>query len=175
MAITATRNAIITKTAQGQFYTGLKARKPSLDVGQFTGSDSLTASSKDFGWFGSPPFPREWNGPRQHVALRDYTDTLATRKWELTLDVNRDLIEDDQTGDAQLPKLSAALSAMAQEHLVKRWTEVLDAANAGTIDTAWDGQFFFDTDHSFGSSGTIDNDFTSAAATGKSLTVRRVF
>jgi phage major head subunit gpT-like protein len=34
----------------------------------------------------------------------------------------------------------------------------------------WDGQYFFDTDHSFGDSGTQSNDLTSAAATGTAPT-----
>lgn len=166
MSLTASQNSIITKTAKGQFYTSLMAGRPSIDVGQFTSTDSLTASSKDFGWFGAPPMPREWVGPRHHVALRDYTETLAPRKWELTMGVNRELIEDDQTMQAQLPRISAALSQNAQEHVVQRWTQVLEAGTGSTIDTAWDGQFYFDTDHSFGNSGTVDNDKTSAAATG---------
>lgn len=166
MALTATQNSTITKDAKGSFYTALSARKPSIPVGQFVSAETVDASSKDFGWFGMPAFPREWNGPRAHKALRSYTDNLVPKKWEITLDVNRELVEDDQTMQAQLPRISAALAERAQEHLVKRFTEVLEAGTAGTIDTSWDGQFFFDDDHSFGNSGTVDNDFTSAAATG---------
>ena len=165
MGLTATQNAIITKTAQGAFYSGLDARKPSIPVGQFVSTDSLTASSKDFGWFGSPPFPREWVGPRHHRKLRAYTDTLTPKKWELTLDVNRELVEDDQTMQAQLPRIGAALAERAQEHVVKRFTEVLAAGTGSTVDTSWDGQFYFDTDHSFGNSGTVNNDLTHTVVT----------
>lgn len=165
MSLTATQNAIITKNAKGAFYTALSARKPSLPVGRFISAETVDASSKDFGWFGMPSFPREWNGPRAHKALRSYTDNLIPKKWELTLDVNRELVEDDQTMQAQLPRISAALSERAQEHLVKRFTEVVEAGKAGTIDTAWDGQFFYDTDHSFGNSGTVNNDLTATIAT----------
>jgi phage major head subunit gpT-like protein len=41
----------------------------------------------------------------------------------------------------------------------------------GESTTCFDGQFFFDTDHSWGDSGTQSNDLTSAAATGTTPTV----
>lgn len=168
MALTATKNATITKDAKGAFYTALSARKPSIPVGQFISAETVDASSKDFGWFGMPSFPREWNGPRAHKAIVSYTDNLVPKKWENTLDVNRELVEDDQTMQAQLPRIGAALAERNQEHLVKRFTEVLEAGTGTTIDNSWDGAStsFFSSTHSFHNSGTVDNSFTSAAATG---------
>jgi len=166
MALTATQNTIIRRTAEGAFYTSLAARKPSIDIGALISTDSSTGSSKDYGWWGMPSLPREWVGPRQHKALRSYTDNLIPKRWEITVDVDRSTLEDDQTMQLSLGQVGAALAERAQEHVIKRFTEVMEAGNAGSIDTSWDGQFYFDTDHSFGNSGTVDNDLTGAAATG---------
>ena len=166
MALTATQNTIIRRTAEGAFYTSLAARKPSIDIGGLVSADSSSASSKDYGWWGMPALPREWVGPRQHKALRSYTDNLIPKRWEVTLDVDRTTLEDDQTMQLSLGQIGAALAERAQEHVIKRFTEVLEASNATTIATAWDGNAFFHTAHSFGNSGSVDNDLTGAAATG---------
>jgi len=163
MSITTTNSAILRKTATGAFYTSLAARAANLNIARFLSVDSTTAINKDYGWYGALPLPREWTGARNHVALKSYTDTITPKKWELTIDVDAETMEDDQTG--QLSNVAGALGVKAAEHMAKRFTEVLEAGVAGSIDTAYDGQFFFDGDHA--ESGTNqDNDFTSAAATG---------
>ena len=80
---------------------------------------------------------------------------LKNKLWESSLHIKRQDIEDDEWGayDIAMPELADE----AAYHPDELWLSALEAADA-TL--AWDGQYFFDTDHSWGESGTQDNDLT---------------
>lgn len=162
MALTATQNSIIRKTAEGAFIDSWGGLKMAVDMSRFITRFNTTTKSVDFGWFGDVPKPVEWTSARTHTALNAYTDTLTPKKWDLTVDFDVDTFEDDQTGTAA--ERARSLAAQAADHINYRATQLIVAGVAGTIDTSYDGQFFFDDDHAE-SGASQDNDFTSAATT----------
>jgi phage major head subunit gpT-like protein len=112
-------------------------------------------SKEDYKWLGQLPMPVEWRGERRTQALRDFGQTIVNRHWESTLQVDRDDFEDDQTG--QLALRAAELGRRFALHPDKL---VVDLIEAGEASLAYDGQFFFDTDHVEGDSGSQSNNLS---------------
>lgn len=98
-----------------------------------------------YGWLGQVPGMREWIGPRvvKNLALHDWT--IKNRKFENTIGVSRDDIEDDRYGI--LAPLLAEMGMAAAEHPDTLIFELLK--NSFTT-ACYDGQNFFDTDHPVG-------------------------
>ncbi len=107
---------------------------------------------------GNAPALREWVGGRLAKSLSEQTMTLANKPYEATLNVYRSDLSRDKTG--QLEVKIGNLAERAAEHDEKLLSTLIEAGTAGTIATAYDGQFFFDTDHSVNQSGTLDNDIS---------------
>lgn len=95
-----------------------------------------------YAWFGTVPRMREWIGERQLSSLTPTNYAITNKDWESTIEVDRNMIEDDRLGQVR-PRISQlALEAVrSQEQLV------VDQLEAGNTGLAYDGQFFFDTDH----------------------------
>lgn len=125
-------------------------------------------STNVYAWLARVPALREWVGPRviQNLTTRSYT--LDNKKYELTLGVKRDVIEDDQY-DTYGPWIDMA-GYEARKWPDKRVATVLQAGTAATEGLCFDGQFFFDTDHPVdlydSSKGTQSN----YSSSGKALT-----
>jgi phage major head subunit gpT-like protein len=88
---------------------------------------------------------REWLGDRviQNLAASDYT--IKNKKFENTIGVDRDEIEDDSFG-VYTPMI-AQLGNDAKTHPD---TLIFDLLKNGFSNTCFDGQYFFDTDHPVG-------------------------
>lgn len=118
----------------------------------------VPSSSLDekYGWLGNVPGMREWVGPRDFQQIRAANYTLANKHWESSLEIQRTTIDDDRTG-----LIRPALGELADEAMYHP-DELLfeNVVNLGESQVCFDGQYFFDTDHSWGESGTQDNDLT---------------
>lgn len=115
-----------------------------------------TTKQNEYGWLKNIPGIREWIGDRHVNALADNGYTLKNKKWEDTIAVKGDDINDDQVG------LYKPVFQMLGDE-VARFSDVLTYATlkAGLTSTCYDGQYFFDTDHPYvkadGSTGTQSN------------------
>ena len=108
-------------------------------------------AAETYAWLGDMPRMREWVGDRVIKQLGAHDYTIRNRKFELSVEVRREAIEDDQTGIyAPLFQEMGRAAAAHPDELVfgalKRGFEVL----------CYDGQNFFDTDHPVGG-GTVSN------------------
>jgi len=98
---------------------------------------------------GMSPMMREWIGGRDAKKLRESDYQIRNKIFEATLEIMVDDLRRDKTG--QLDVRISELIRRAQGHWAKLLSDLLLVA--GSTD-CWDGQYFFDTDHSFGDSGT---------------------
>lgn len=120
--------------------------------------------SSTYAWMERLPRFREWIGERvvRNLVARAYT--LPNKDWELTVEVARNDIEDDNLG-----VFAPMLDEMGQS--AKKWPDDVMAAviQAGVAQLAYDGQGFFDTDHPIdmdnSGSGTYANRYTSTPLT----------
>ena len=118
-------------------------------------------ADEKYGWIGGMPGVKEFLGERKFEQLRAANYTLANKHWESSLLISKNNLADDRMG--MYGPLLSNLGSEAAYHPDSLW---FDALVAGETELCFDGQYFFDTDHSWGDSGTQDNDLTGAAATG---------
>lgn len=128
-----------------------RAFKTAFQAG-FTGAPSLwqrvatrvpsSTSVEDYGWLGQIPGMREWIGDRQINNLGQYDYSIKNKKFESTVGVDRDKIDDDQYGI--YTPLMQMLGQNAAEHPD---ILVFSLLAAGFTTFCYDKQYFFDTDH----------------------------
>lgn len=110
-----------------------------------------TTKTETYAWLGQFPRLREWIGDRQVKNLSQGTYSITNKKFESTIAVKRDDIEDDQYGVyAPLFQEMGFAAATHPDELV------FALLAAGFASKCYDGQFFFDTDHPVGE-GTVSN------------------
>lgn len=111
-----------------------------------------TSSEEVYGWLGDIPKLREWIGDRQVKALAAKGYTIKNRKFEGTIGVSRDDIEDDKLG-LYGPRIEM-LGQSAAQHPDEILFELINAAFSTNC---FDGQFFFDNDHPVGSGASAQS------------------
>jgi phage major head subunit gpT-like protein len=116
--------------------------------------NSKNASEK-YAWLGAVPGLREFKDERRPGSLTGYSYEISNKKFESTLDVDRDHIEDDRTGEIMLAV--TGLATKAAQHYTRL---ICDVFKLGFTTAIFDGQNFFSASHSTGSNylGTDDLD-----------------
>lgn len=109
-------------------------------------------ASETYKWLGQVPTMRLWKGGRQAKGLRDNGFTVWNDEYESTLEVEVKHLRRDKTGQ---------IRARLGEHVQRaqtHWASLLSTLILnGASGVCYDGQYFFDTDHSEGDSGTQSN------------------
>ena len=113
-------------------------------------------ADEEYGMLGSVPGIREWVGDRVFNELRGAKFTVENKEWENSVRIKRTDIEDDRLG-----LYGPVLEQMGLEAATHPDELIFETLIAGGESAAcFDGQYFFDTDHSWGDSGTQSNDLT---------------
>lgn len=108
--------------------------------------------SETYKWLGNAPAMRQWVGGRQAKGFRENGLTITNLHYEATMDVLVRELRRDKTG--QVMVRINEMADRAQSH----WASLMSTLIAnGATTTCYDGQYFFDTDHSEGSSGSLSN------------------
>ena len=119
-------------------------------VSNLFGSDQ---ASEQYPFLGQNPRMREWLGGRQAKGLRSSSLTITNKHYEATLAIRLRDLRRDKTG-----QLQARINEFADEGDA-HWGNLVSTLIQNAAATAcYDGQFYFDTDHIEGDSGTQDND-----------------
>lgn len=119
-----------------------------------------TKSKEVYDWLGATPGLREWKDERQAKALLEHGFEVTNKDYEATISVNKNAMDDDQYG--QIKIRVNGMGVAAKKGYDKFYVTTLEA---GTTSLGYDGQYFFDTDHAEGISGSQSNYFTSKALT----------
>ncbi|MCL5105531.1 MAG: Mu-like prophage major head subunit gpT family protein [Armatimonadetes bacterium] len=115
------------------------------------------SDEEDYPWLGAVPTVREFKDERMPLGLLEHNYTIRNKTWESSIAVERAAIEDDKFGQIKLRVQS--LAREAKRHVDEL---VFTLLKNGFAATCYDGQYFFDTDHAEGDSGTQSNKGTSA-------------
>lgn len=109
------------------------------------------SSQNDYKWLSAFPKMRKWIGDKQIKNLAAFSYTIVNDDWEVTIEVDRNHIEDDTLGiygpQAQMAGFSAA---QLPDEIV---FALLDGAFSNQC---YDGKAFFADDHPVGT-GSVDN------------------
>lgn len=101
-----------------------------------------TGKSTTYGWLGGFPVFREWVGERQFKDMQTHAYTVVNKKFESSVSVPRDDIEDDEVG--VYAPMFEEMGQAAAEHPDRM---VFGLLQQGFDELCYDGQSFFDTDH----------------------------
>ncbi len=120
-----------------------------------------TSDGETYKWLGTVPRMREWGTGRLAKGLRTESYSIENLKYESTIEVDRDEIADDQTGQIRIRVGELAQRAAThKDYLIAQL--LINGATSGY--TSYDGTTFFSSAHASGSSGAQANDLTFAAA-----------
>ncbi|PLX49122.1 MAG: hypothetical protein C0613_08345 [Desulfobulbaceae bacterium] len=154
MIINSGNLAILFKAFNAAFQRGFGGVSPLWDkVATMVPS---TTGSEEYGWLGDIPGMREWIGDRHIHNLKGHDYAIKNKKFELTVGVPRDKVEDDQYG--VYSPMMEMLGQSANQHPDEL---VFALLAAGFATECYDGQYFFDTDHPViqadGTEGSVSN------------------
>jgi len=116
--------------------------------------------SEKYVWLGTAPQLREWVGGRQPKTLREINYTIPNKEFEATLEIPIDWIRRDKTGLIMM-RVNQLIES-ARNHDAELLSTLINAADSALC---YDGQYFFDTDHAEGNSGTQSNKISVDIAT----------
>lgn len=139
----------------GEFYAALEQDMGNSYVPAITNIFESNQESETYKWLGMAPAMREWVGGRQAKGFRENGITITNKTFEATMEVLLDEIRRDKTGQVMVRVREMAQRTNA--HWAKLVSTLLIAAESAVC---YDGQYFFDTDHSEGDSGTQSNDIS---------------
>ncbi|MCH8251063.1 MAG: Mu-like prophage major head subunit gpT family protein [Planctomycetes bacterium] len=119
-----------------------------------------TSDSESYKWLGSIPRMREFGTGRVAKGVRTESYSVENLKYESTLEVDRDEVSDDQTG--QIRVRIAEMAQRAATHKDFLTSQLLANGDSAGFNS-YDGVPFFSTLHVSGSSGSQSNKLTSTA------------
>jgi phage major head subunit gpT-like protein len=140
MIITATALAALRTGFKTEFQTGFSG--VTSEWGKLATKVNSTTKLETYGWLGDFPSMREWIGDRVIKSLSERTYDIVNRKFEDTVGVKRDDIEDDTLGI--YGPMFQGLGQSAAENADRL---IFNLLAAGFTTPCHDGQNFFDADH----------------------------
>jgi len=158
MAVIST--GLLTKGLRSEFFNKFEAVKAFyLDLATRIQS---TSDSETYKWLGTVPKMREWGNGRLAKGLRTESYSVENLKYESTIEVDRDELADDQTGQIRVRiGEMAQRAATHKDYLLAQL--LINGATAGY--NSYDGLTFFNDAHVSGNSGNQDNTLTYDATT----------
>lgn len=139
----------------GRYYRTLAQSTGAAWVPQISNFFESDQALETYAWLGQSPAYREWVGGRNAKKLSESAFQIHNRHFEATLDILKKDLRRDKSGQAM-----ARIDELARRD-ASHWASLLSTLiAAGAATACYDGQYFFDTDHSEGSSGTQSNDLT---------------
>lgn len=114
-----------------------------------------TLPTETYGWLGQVPAVRQWTDERIPKGLSEFSYSIKNLKWETSIRVDREVLEDEQYGQVKL-RVSQMPGAVARHQNIL----VFNALANGFTNVCYDGSNFFDTTHAENNSGTQINKFT---------------
>jgi phage major head subunit gpT-like protein len=150
-------SALATKGYIGSFYKALEdemAGSWATKLGVVIPSNQETETYR---WLGQTPQLREWLNHRHLKAPPKYSHTITNATYEASFPVDSEDFRFDKSGQIQL-RISE-LAKRASQHWEKIVTDLITADGL-----CYDGQNFFDTDHSAGgdNTSTYKNELTAS-------------
>lgn len=139
----------------GMYYEALAADPGMAWLDAVSNYFNSDQASEDYAWIGMPPALREWVGSRQAKGFNDASLTIINKHYEATMDIKLKDLRRDKTG--QIQARIAEFVQRGSSHFASLVSTLIANGETGVC---YDGQYFFDTDHSEGDSGTQDNDIT---------------
>lgn len=149
----ADQSVLSSRAIIGMYYAQLETTTGAAWINLVSNLFNSDQSSETYPFLGQSPAMREWLGGRQAKALSGNSVTIINKHYEATLAIAVKDMRRDKTSQIQ----SRIQEFVDQD--MRHWGSLLsDFILAAPSTTCYDGQYFFDTDHSEGDSGSQSND-----------------
>lgn len=112
-------------------------------------------ATETYAWLGMVPKMREWAGQRNAKQLHESTFSISNKDHEATLEIHTRELRRDASGQIRI-----RIAELARRALSYPASLLTTLMINGESQTCYDGQYFFDTDHSEGDSGSQSNDLS---------------
>ncbi len=119
-----------------------------------------TSDSETYRWLGTVPRMRQWGNGRLARGMRTESYSVENLKYEATIEVDRDEIADDQTGQIRIRIGEMAQQAATHKDFLLSQL-LINGSTTGF--NSYDNVTFFNNTHVSGTSGSQDNDLTTTA------------
>ena len=149
------QSLLSSRAIMGMYFARLEADPGMGWIDGISNQFASDQASETYNFLGQSPAMRLWVGGRQAKGFTGNGLTIVNNHYEGTIEVAKRDVRRDKT--AQLMARIQEFADRAQTH----WASLLSTALLNAPSTVcYDGQYFFDTDHSEGDSGVQDNDIT---------------
>ena len=149
------QSILSSRAIMGMYFAEMEAAPAMPMVDGLSNLFSSDQASETYKFLGQSPAMRAWVGGRQAKGFSGEGITIVNTHYEATIEVAKKDARRDKT--PQIQARIAEFYQRAQSH----WASLLSTLLLNAPSTAcYDAQFFFDTDHVEGDSGTQDNDIT---------------
>jgi phage major head subunit gpT-like protein len=139
----------------GEYFARLETNPGASWLGAVSNLFGSDQASETYNWLGQSPAMREWIGSRQAKGFTGQGISIVNKHYEASIQVEKKDVRRDKTGQIMVRVQEFA------DRSVTHWASLLSTLLLNAESTVcYDGQFFFDTDHSEGDSGAQDNDIT---------------
>lgn len=149
------QSALSSRAVVGMYFEALEAQSGQGWIDAVSNYFTSDQSSEEYKWLGMPPALREWIGGRNAKGFSVNGIEIANKHFEATIEIALRDLRRDKTG--QIRARMAELAERGRTHFASLLSTLI--VN-GESTVCYDGQYFFDTDHSEGKSGTLSNDIT---------------
>lgn len=148
-------NYITQREVVGTFYRELNQDAGAMWLDAVSNYFTSDQDSEKYAFLGQAPGMREWVGGRNAKGFLENNITIANKHYEATMQALIRDLRRDKTG--QMMIRLAEMARRTNSH----WMELISTLIVNGPSTAcYDGQYFWDTDHSEGDSGVQSNDIS---------------
>lgn len=144
--------ALSSRTVTGMYFEALAANPGAAWVNAVSNYFQSDQTVESYKWLGMPPALREWLGGRNAKGFTANGIDIANKHFESTIEIALRDLRLDKSG--QVRARIGELAERGGTHFASLLSTLM-VNGASTV--CYDGQYFFDTDHSEGSSGTQSN------------------
>ena len=146
---------ITSRAIRGEFAKRLQIETPPAWFNAVANTFKSDQASEDYAFLDVVGPLREWVGGRQAQGFKETDLTIVNKHFEKTMEYKvKDLRRD------KLDLLKAKVGDLVKRAYTHPASMVSTLIKNGETGLCYDGQYFFDTDHAEGSSGSQSNDIT---------------
>lgn len=145
----------LSRNVRAIFYDSLKGSPGAAFINSIFLIIQSNVKEEKFAFLRGIPKMRHWTGDRRLKSLSEASFSIEKKDWEATIAVTRDDLQFDKLGLIR-PNIEA-LGQSFPRHYVDF---VVDLLANGFTRLAYDGQYFFDTDHDLGDGTSYSNKST---------------
>lgn len=149
------QGVLSSRAIMGMYFARLETNPGLAWVNGVSNLFTSDQAQETYKFLGQSPKMREWIASRQAKGLSSQGISVTNVHYEATLELSKRDVRRDKTSQIEARVMEFA------DGTVTHWASLLSTLiAAGESTVCYDGQYFFDTDHSEGASGSQSNDIS---------------